>query len=135
MGFEILRTDRLKIRQWEEKDILPFTRMNQNTEVMRHFPSLLSAADSLKSVERYARSIEALGYGYFAIERLEEGDFIGFIGFMDQTYESPFTPAIDIGWRLKPEAWGKGYATEGALACIRFAKKEFHLGTYSPNQG
>lgn len=45
---------------------------------------------------------------------------IGFIGFHIATFEADFTPCIEIGWRLKRDAWGKGYATEGARACLEF---------------
>ena len=47
-------------------------------------------------------------------------EFIGFIGLAYQDYQTEFTPAIDIGWRLKRSAWGKGYATEGAKRCLEF---------------
>ena len=42
------------------------------------------------------------------------------IGLAYQKYETDFTPAIDIGWRLKRDAWGKGYATEGAKKCLEY---------------
>lgn len=42
-------------------------------------------------------------------------------------YETDFMPATDIGWRLKPSAWGKGYATEGAKRCLEFAFSELNL--------
>lgn len=51
-------------------------------------------------------------------------EFIGFIGFHTATFESDFTPCIEIGWRLKKEAWGKGYATEGAKACLEYGFEE-----------
>ena len=56
-----------------------------------------------------------------------EPEFIGFIGLMNQTYESHFTPCVDIGWRLRRSAWGQGYATEGALACLHFAQESLSL--------
>ena len=52
---------------------------------------------------------------------------IGFIGLAYQKYESPFTPAIDIGWRLDPGYWGRGLATEGAKASLEYGLKELKL--------
>ena len=70
---------------------------------------------------------EKYGYTYYATELLETGEFIGFIGLAYQEYKSEFTPAPDIGWRLKKSAWGKGYATEGALRCLEFAFQDLKL--------
>ena len=67
------------------------------------------------------------GYTYFATNILENGEFIGFIGLAFQDYKSPFTPAVDIGWRLKKSAWGKGFATERAKRCLEFAFNELSL--------
>ncbi len=58
---------------------------------------------------------------YFAVDRLEDDQFIGFIGLCYQTYESSFTPGVDIGWRLHKDCWGQGYATEGARANLEYA--------------
>ena len=60
------------------------------------------------------------GFCYFAVEKLENQEFIGFIGLSEQLWESDFTPAIDIGWRLKASAHGNGFATEGAKRCLDF---------------
>ena len=58
---------------------------------------------------------------------MASGEFIGFVGLCDQAYESPFTPCTDIGWRLAPEFWGKGYATEGAKRCLEYAFNDLRL--------
>src|SRR5699024_12133542 len=61
-----------------------------------------------------------LGFGLYAVEEKTNNEFIGFIGFHRATFEADFTPCIEIGWRLKKEAWGKGYATEGAASCLKY---------------
>ena len=61
------------------------------------------------------------GFCYFAVDKLADGEFIGFIGISEQTFESDFTPCIDLGWRLSQAQWGKGFATEGAKRCLDFA--------------
>jgi len=67
------------------------------------------------------------GFTYYATEILDTKEFIGMIGLARQNYTSPFTPAVDIGWRLKREAWGKGYATEGAKRCLDYAFNELDI--------
>ena len=76
---------------------------------------------------RLQNHFEKYGYTYFATEILKTGEFIGFIGLAFQDYHTKFTPATDIGWRLKKTAWGKGYATEGAKRCLDFGFKEMKL--------
>lgn len=67
------------------------------------------------------------GYTYYAVDVLGTGEFIGFIGLAYQDFESPYTPATDIGWRLKKSAWGKGYATEGAERCLKYGFESLNL--------
>ncbi|PSX47202.1 GNAT family N-acetyltransferase, partial [Escherichia coli] len=63
------------------------------------------------------------GYGLFAIEVKSTGEFIGFTGFHEATFEATFTPCTEIGWRLKHSAWNQGYATEAALGALAFAEE------------
>jgi RimJ/RimL family protein N-acetyltransferase len=116
-----IETNRLGLRNWIESDITPFASMCEDPEVMKHFPSVVSKADATAFVRSYQQHFEEFGFTYFAVEELNGGEFIGFVGIKHQTYESPFTPCVDIGWRLKRSAWGKGYATEAAKACLEFA--------------
>lgn len=118
----MIETDRLLLRQWEDADIAPFVAMNQMPEVMRYFPELYSEERTRTSVAAYRKSISERGYGYFAAELKEDGRFIGFIGMMDQSYESPYTPATDVGYRLHPSVWGQGLATEGGRAVLDYAR-------------
>ena len=46
------------------------------------------------------------------------GTFIGFVGLAEPRFEAPFTPCVEIGWRLRRDAWGHGYATEAAEAVL-----------------
>jgi RimJ/RimL family protein N-acetyltransferase len=67
------------------------------------------------------------GYCYFAVDRLDNGMFIGFIGLSEPRFETDFTPCVDMGWRLKQSEWGRGFATEGARACLDYGFKELGL--------
>lgn len=117
----IIKTDRLGLRNWQASDIDPSTRMNADKTVREFFPNTLSQLETEVFIKTMQQHFAANRYCYFAVDELETHKFIGFIGLSNQTFKSDFTPCVDIGWRLLPEFWGKGYATEGALACINFA--------------
>ena len=63
----------------------------------------------------------SFGFGFYAVDLLETQFFIGFIGLGHPRFEAYFTPCVEIGWRILPQFWNKGYATEGALACLDYA--------------
>ncbi|GAA4464945.1 GNAT family N-acetyltransferase [Nemorincola caseinilytica] len=95
--------------------------INADPAVMEFFPSIQDHEQTKAFISRMQQLFEEKGYCYFAVDTLHNGSLIGFIGIAYQTYEAPFTPYTDIGWRLCKEAWGNGYATEGAKACMEYA--------------
>lgn len=117
----IFESVRLGFRNWEKEDLEEFSKLNADSEVMAYFPKILTEQETTYFMIRLQKHFLEKGYTYFACEELETKDFIGFIGLAYQKYQSDFTPAIDIGWRLKKSAWGKGYATEGAKRCLEYA--------------
>ena len=117
----LFKSERLGFRNWDPTDLDDFTLLNRDPEVMRHFPSPLTREDTKTLMDRLQRQFAEKGYTYFATELLQTGEFMGFIGLVWQEYKAPFTPATDIGWRLRKQFWGKGYATEGAKRCLEFA--------------
>jgi RimJ/RimL family protein N-acetyltransferase len=120
-----LRTERLLLRGWRESDLEPFARLNADPQVMRYFPAPLSREESDTLAERIATSLTERSWGLWAVER--DGVFLGFTGLAVPRFEAPFTPAVEIGWRLARAAWGFGYATEAATAVLRFASEELRL--------
>jgi len=123
----MLKTDRLILRPWTSTDLASLYKLCSDEAVMAHFPSTLSEEETANFLQRLIDHYAQHGYTYFAVERKDTNKVIGFIGLAYQTYDSPCTPAVDIGWRLVPSAWGNGYATEGAKACLTFAFKELQL--------
>lgn len=123
----IIKTDRLGLRDWLPSDEAPFIEMGRDPMVMEHFPGLLSSEETLALIGRLKNHFEKYGYTYFAVDVLETEEFIGFTGLANQIWESEFTPCVDMGWRLKRSAWGKGYATEAARACLEAATTKFGL--------
>jgi len=123
----IIETDRLILRQWKESDRQSFTELNLDPETMRFFPSTYSADVSNKLIDREIERINNDDIGLLAVEVKRTSDFIGFIGIARPSYETHFTPCTEIGWRIRKEFWGKGYATEGAKAVIKYAFDEIKL--------
>ncbi|NQX85698.1 MAG: GNAT family N-acetyltransferase [Flavobacteriaceae bacterium] len=123
----IFTSERLGFRNWKRDDLEDFAAINADFRVMEYFPFVLNKADTKASIQSYQEHYDTYGYNYFAVETLSNKEFIGFIGMAFQTYKSKYTPATDIGWRLKPSAWGNGYATEGAKRCLEYAFKALEL--------
>ncbi|MEU4405968.1 GNAT family N-acetyltransferase [Streptosporangium sp. NPDC023963] len=109
-----METERLIMRRWREDDREPFGALNADPEVMEHFPAPLTRSQSDAMVDRIELAFDEHGYGLWALEVRETGRFIGFTGLAWQRFEAPFTPALEVGWRLARHAWGHGYAVEAA---------------------
>jgi len=116
-----IETDRLLLRRWRDSDRGPFARMNADPAVMEYFPALLSRAESDYLVDQIEAHFERQGFGAWAAELRATGAFIGFIGLAVPRFEAPFTPCVEIGWRIDAACWGRGLATEGAHAVVRHA--------------
>jgi RimJ/RimL family protein N-acetyltransferase len=125
---EQIRTARLLLRRWTDDDVAPFARMSADPRVMEYFPALLSREESEASVRRIRARFDEHGFGLWAVEIPGEAPFIGFTGLMPPRFEAHFTPAIEIGWRLAFEHWGRGYATEAARAALAFGFDSLGLG-------
>ncbi|NOL44439.1 GNAT family N-acetyltransferase [Kribbella sandramycini] len=115
-----LTTDRLLLRQWRESDKEPFAALNADPVVMEHFLKPVSREDSDALVDYTAAKIADQGWGLWAVEVRETGEFIGFTGLAVPRFDAPFLPGVEIGWRLAKAAWGNGYATEAARAALGY---------------
>lgn len=130
MGAEehyLFTSRRLGFRGWREEDILPMAQINADPEVMAFFPGVQTIQQTADFVKRMQAQQASKGYCYFAVDRLDNNEFIGFVGLVDQSYEADFTPCVDIGWRLKRSAWNIGFAKEGAVRCLAYAFTELAL--------
>ncbi len=115
-----LRTERLFLRRWRPDDRPPFARLNADPRVVEFLPGPLSRAESDERVDRIEAHFERHGFGLWAVEVSGVTPFAGFIGLSVPTFEAPFMPCIEVGWRLDAEHWDRGYATEGARAALAF---------------
>lgn len=114
-------SERLHLRQWTNEDLPLFAHLNADTKVMRYFPSLLSSEQSNAMADKIRRLICERGWGFWALELKESGEFIGFTGLHTPSDKLPCSPCVEIGWRLASSHWGKGYATEAANTALSIA--------------
>jgi ribosomal-protein-alanine N-acetyltransferase len=123
----MITTDRLSLRRWRDEDIVPFAALNADQTAMRFMPGVMTAEETRALIARFEEHHRANGFGVWAVEAPGVAPFVGFVGLQQVAFEAPFTPAVEIGWRLAPAYWGKGYATEAALAVLRFGFEELNL--------
>lgn len=112
-------TGRLRLRQWCAADREPFAALNADPKVMEFFPALLSRAESDTMADRCQALIAERGWGFWAVETRTSHEFIGFVGLHTPSPELPFSPCVEVGWRLAAKHWGKGFATEAARGALR----------------
>ena len=113
----MIETERLLLRPWRDTDRKPFWAMAHEPEVMRYLPAI-DRLDSDGLIDRQIERQAGHGYCLWAMELKAEKRFIGFCGMLPP--HDPFVE-IEIGWRLAHADWGKGYAREGAEACLDWA--------------
>lgn len=125
---EILKTPRLVIRNWQERDRAVFYALNSDPAVMRYFPSPRSQEEADLLFDSQQKTIATTGLGFYALEEKESEQTIGMCG-LQKTDLAPFIKkaTIEIGWRLLPPFWGKGYITEAAKALLTYGFEKYNL--------
>lgn len=117
----LFKSERLGFRNWLESDLEMMTEINADKKVMEFFPCVASKDQTFDFIQKMHKQFTEKGFCYFAVDKLKNNEFIGFIGLSEKNFESEFTPCIDIGWRLNSVEWNKGFATEGAKRCLEYA--------------
>lgn len=123
----LFTSSRLGFRNWHEDDLDKMTALNNDPDVMEFYPSLQDRKTTSIFIEKMHKQTFENQYCYFAVEQLDTKEFIGFIGITKQDHGLEKGKFVDIGWRLKKSVWGKGLATEGAKACLNYAKTTFGI--------
>lgn len=125
--FDTLSTDRLLMRRWLDSDREPFAALNGDQETMRFFPETMDRAASDALVDIIESRFEEQGYGLWALEVVETGEFIGFAGLNPMPAGTPGAGGLEVGWRLAKTAWHHGYATEAGKAALVVAFDKLRL--------
>lgn len=113
-----LETPRLVLRDWREADVDPFHALCNDPEVMRHLGPPQAREAVVDAIGRMRGFQAAVGCSFWALERLEDGAFLGFCGLKPGPGGTPLAGKTEIGWRLARHAWGQGYAREAAAASL-----------------
>ncbi|MBK6331714.1 MAG: GNAT family N-acetyltransferase [Bacteroidetes bacterium] len=117
----LFTSERLGFRNWHLSDIDKMQKINADEKVMEFFPNIPTREQTEEFIKRMKKQYKNKGFCYFAVDKLDDNEFLGFIGLSEQNYEADFTPCVDIGWRIKSSEWNKGFASEGAKKCIDYA--------------
>jgi len=120
-------TERLVLRRWSPADRRPFARINADPEVTAYRFAPLTRRQSDAIIDQEEANFDRQGFGLWAVERKRDRRLLGFTGLARSDFGARFCPAVDIGWQLSRDAWGRGYATEGARAVLTFAFEELGL--------
>lgn len=120
-------TARLQLRPWRDADLAPFAAMNADARVMEYLPSVLDRAASDAAAQKLRAHFDEYGFGKWVVETRDGAEWVGVVGLAWIHFAAPFTPAVEVGWRLAHEHWGKGYATEAARAALDFGFRDVNL--------
>ncbi len=95
---------------------------------MEFMTGCLTRAESDAFAERAQSALAQRGFGLWAVELRDRGEFIGCVGLSVPSFQAEFTPCTEILWRIRRSSWGRGYATEAARECLRYAFTTLALG-------
>jgi RimJ/RimL family protein N-acetyltransferase len=101
-------------------DLIPFAALNVHPAVVELLGSSPTRAESDAMVGRFSAELEREGWGLWAVEVAGGPPFIGLVGLHRVRPAIPCAPAVEMAWRLHPDHWGRGYATEAAAASLRY---------------
>jgi RimJ/RimL family protein N-acetyltransferase len=113
-----LETARLVLREWRDSDLDAFAALSADPAVMEYLRPVPDRAASDGIAAQVRAHFAEHGFGFWIVARRDTEAVIGVIGLAHVGFAAPFTPAIEIGWRLAPDQWGHGFAREAAAASL-----------------
>ena len=115
----MIETDRLVLRPWRDGDRDAFAAINGDPRVHDWLGGPIPADATFAMMDRINAAIARDGFGFWAAERRADGRLAGMIGLSRVAAgDLPVGPGVEIGWRLHPDLWGQGLASEGARAAL-----------------
>ena len=122
----MIETERLIVRPWRESDRDEYLASCNSEAVTAFLGGTAKVEDIDAGIARIAKSQDEHGFSFWAVERKSDGRFLGYCGL--KLANLPGTPVekdVEIGWRLREDAWGQGYAKEAAAASLDLAFGRF----------
>ena len=107
-----LETKHLILRQWKEEDLFYYSNLTSNKEVMQYFPKILTREQSDLAVIKFQKLLEEKSWGFWAVEEKASGKFMGYAGLHAPKTKFPFSPCVEIAWRMADKYWENGYVLE-----------------------
>lgn len=116
-----METERLLLHQWRPEDLDGLAALFAEP-AMWHYPFRrgLTREETQRFLERQLDDWDTRGFGVWAAEAKEDGRLAGYIGLAVPTWLPQVLPAVEVGWRLHPDYWGRGLATEGGRASLGY---------------
>ena len=122
MAEVIAETERLWLRTWDHEDRAEFVLHLNTAAVMRWLGGVQQEADYTAAFDRIDSYQRKFGHTFWLVERKSDNALLGFCGLKRvNSPGAPFPGEFEIGWRLREEAWGQGYAGEAAIASLDLA--------------
>ena len=114
-----IETQRLLLRQLTRDDVDAIFAIIGDPIAMQYYPRTFEREDAVEWIERNRRRYESDGYGLLAIVLKSSGEVIGDCGLSWQLADNE--TVLELGYHLRRDHWGHGYATEAAHACMDYA--------------
>jgi len=122
-----LKTVHLLLRQWKEEDLEAYAKLTSSTEVMKYFPKILTGEQSNMAARKFRKLLEEKSWGFWAVEEKSSGKFIGYAGLHAPKTQFPFSPCIEIAWRMQDKYWDNGYVLEAGREIFKASFEVFGL--------
>jgi RimJ/RimL family protein N-acetyltransferase len=123
----VAATERLRLREWDPEDEARFYAVMNRPEVMEHLGGMQTPEEWSAAYQRVAGFQRDYGHTFWVVDDAESSEIIGFCGIkrVNAPGAGELTGRHEIGWRLRPEYWGKGFAKEAAIASLDLAFDRF----------
>ena len=122
-----LETEHLILRQWKEEDFFCYAKLTSSTEVMKYFPKTLTREQSNTAARKFMRLLVEKSWGFWAVEEKSSGKFIGYAGLHEPKTQFPFSPCVEIAWRMADKYWDNGYVLELGREILRCSFEVINL--------